>query len=403
MTESTPPIVGGPNRFMDVLPRLNDDEEYEPTPIPFTVLYRVGMAERAMYEPTDGTYLGMWLRDGLEKRPFESSINRKHAVYVNEMRLGEEVPIMWLLQSIAALATPLFIVHPPEVLGRITGTDVDVPVENKIIYLAQRLGAFNLPMFVAFYPSNHGLSATEYTLLFRYARSMFMAYAPMVSFVWVAPSYQSTSNSPFFPGNDAVDWVAVQLMAEHDVENSSGFSIDIIERLEPFYMAFQARHPIMLLPVGVSHWSQNDFVFRINEAGNEITRVYDTIRVAFPRVRMIVYGDGFGIGLKDDFSITSDPELRAIYRQAINHEHFVSNLVQDATTSPRWVRSVFNGYYFDGKVYVDVQTIERELFINTPSNIFEINERSFVEISHIEERAIHIDPVHEVIFINLLN
>jgi len=400
MTENPPQIIGGPNRFMDVLPRLVDDEEYEPIPIPFTVLYRVAMAERAMYEPTDGTYLGMWLRDGLEKRPFESSVGKKHAVYVEEMRLGEEVPVMWLLQCIAALATPLFIIHPPEVLGRVIGTDVDVPVENKIIYLAQRLGAFNLPMFVAFYPTNHGLTAAEYTLLFRYARSMFMAYAPMVSFVWVAPSHQSTSSNPFFPGHDAVDWVAVQLMAERDGE---GFSIDIIEDLEPFYMAFQARHPIMLLPVGVSHWSRADFIFRINEAGDEITHVYDTIRLAFPRVRMIVYGDGFGIGSQDDFSITSDPELREIYSRVINHEHFLSTIERDASTSPRWVRSVFNGYYFDGKVYVDVQTIERELLITTPGNIFEIDGRSFVEISYIEERAIHIDPVHQVIFINILN
>ena len=398
-SDNPPDVIGVPNRFIEnVLPRVIEEEPPDITPIPFTVLHRVEIAERAMYEPTYGTYIGAWLRDETTPRDFERIIGRSHAVYANEMRLGEEIPITWILHCIASLSTPLIIVHPPEVPGRTVGTDIDVPLNDQIVYLAQRLGAFNLPMFVAFYPSDHGMTAAEYTLLFRYAHAMFMAYAPMIAFVWIAPDATATANSPFFPGHDAVDWVAVKLLAGRDSYN---FTQDIIEELEPFYMAFQARHPIMLLPIGVSHRSRTDFVFRIRDAADEIIRVYEAIQYTFPRVRLVIYGDNFVLSpsTNDDFSITVDSNLIKAYYSAINHEHFITNLETNALASERWVRSAFTGYYIAGEFFIDVRTLERELFLSPPFST-EINERDFVETSLILERSITSNTENKVIFID---
>jgi len=344
----------------------------ENLPTPIAALHYAENATRGFYEPQDGIYLGAWLLPGYQNRDFTSRAGQDHAVFAYEMTLCEELPFTWLLQNMADRATPLFVINPP--------LHDDVPIGDMLAALAQRLGMFNLPMFIVFYPPGHELVPAEYSVVFRYARAVFLRYAPQAAFVWMAPNVMSTIRNPFFPGSDAVDWVAVSLLTERD---ESGYLPDTFETFAPFYHMFEAHHPIMILPLGVSHFSQLTHSYHLSCAATEIKRVYQTLS-SFPRVGLVVYGDAFGFvrDTRDDFAISIEPELMQAYGKAITNELFLPTLSrQTGGQTGRWVRSPHMGYYFDGEFFVDIETLQ-DLSLPLPQTV-EINGRYFANIKNI--------------------
>jgi hypothetical protein len=252
-TENNPShIIGTPRRSINVAyeeaTEVYKAEESEPQQ--FAVLFREdanNTTRYAMFEPSEGAYLAAWLSPDAAIRRFEYNAGKKHAVYIAEMYLCGEIPLTWLLHCIASLSTPMLIIHPP------IYPDDELPVEQ-IVDIAQRLGSFNLPMFITFFPE-HDFPAAEFTTIFRIARNAFITHAPQIAFVWVAPSYTATPQTPFYPSHNIVDWVALPLMACWTAEN--GFT-DVISQLEVFYNSFSNYKPIMILPLGVSHFTRGD-------------------------------------------------------------------------------------------------------------------------------------------------
>jgi len=378
MTDSPAPITGTPrSRSFEIshVDASTQGEAVENYPMQVPVLFQIENTTRGIYEPSEGVYLGAWLAPHTSKRNFIDQTNKNHAVFVHEMYLCEEIPINWLLQCIAVLATPLFVVHPPQ------DENSEIPIGDKISHLAQRLGAFNLPMFVAFYPPGHGMIPQEYSVIFRYARALFLQHAPQVAFVWVAPGVESTTRNPFFPGHDAVDWVGVSLLAQRD---NDGFVGDIIEQFTPFYHEFQAHHPMMVLPLGVSHFSRSDHIYHLQEAAAEILRTYQAL-AGFPRLGLVVYADAFRLApaTQDDFSVSTENDLISAYTKAIANMHFISILESDAPQEPGWARSAFTGYYWEGRIYVDTETLTTELSIPMPRTTIEMNGRIFTDAGRI--------------------
>jgi len=372
VTDNPAPIYGiPPSRSGATLSGTYDDSVSHDNslPIPIAILHQTENKTRGIYEPTDGIYLGAWLLPHKPKRDFTNDVGR-HAVFVREMHLCEEVPATWLLQCMAVHAVPLFIIHPP------LDDDSETPIGDKISRLAERLGAFNLPMFVAFYPPGHGLIPAEYSVLFRYARAIFLSNAPQVAFVWTAPNMYSTIRNPFFPGSDAVDWVGVPVFSNGSC---------VVETFAEFYHGFQEHHPIMVLPLGVSHFTTKGHSYRISEAMSEIPKVYQAL-AGFPRVGLVVYGDAFGFipATRDDFSITIEPKLLEAYGKAILNNHFMTQLEENPRNEPRWVRSNFMGYYMEGQIYVNVGTLN-ELSISVPRTTIEIGGEVFADSRIISE------------------
>ena len=431
----------------------------EDRPVPLTVLYRGQAASRGMYEPSQGVYLGAWLHPSTGFRTFESEAGR-HAAYVFEMHLEDDIPVNWLLNVIAAQATPVLIIHPPRAAFDYAE---DTLHSDLIIQLAYRLGAFNLPMFVAFYPLPYAtqgavvsgggmiaettdtvaLDATEYTLMFRYARAVFMQYAPLAAFVWVAPGLHATPQNAFYPGHAAVDWVGVSLLARRDeiemhttdrhtagqpgesfgqtimlenetlnetISEPNGFVSDIVADFEPFYMAFHEYKPIMLLPLGISHFSRIDYTYHITPAAHELSRVYHALANGFPRLGMIVYNDR--IGVPDNFSITVEESLTQAYAEATRNtlatalptpshvNHFMTSIEKNAPVSLTWVRSAFHGYRWQDRIFINPNTLSQEIGVSLPrGSLTEINAQGFLDISRIDSINAGVDLERGVVLI----
>ena len=360
-------------------------------PLPFTVLYAGDDIARAMYEPAAGAYLGAWLWPGLYKPDFEEMVEKKHAAFALEIMLGDELPATWILQAIAAQAAPVIVLRLPDSAAE------DFPL-SEITMFAHELGRYNLPAFVVFnpLPPGPGMGPEDYVLLFRYARIIFRTYAPMTAFVWHGSGNHATPESPFYPGHDAVDWVSISLTAPQGPE---GFFNDIPAELAPFYVSFQQYKPIMILPIGIGHFSRRDYVYRVPGAAAEIKRVYEIIRNNFPRVRMVVYANhGMTTPQGDDFSITREKITIQAYRDAIADSHFLSRVEAGGDVGPMWMLSALHGYYYDGQIFID-----REILTARPQRLpsasKEINGRAYVEAGAVRGLEFEVDHARQIIWL----
>jgi len=357
----------------------------ENLPVAVPVLHKIENSIRATYEP-EGIYLGAWLSASTPQRDFLTQAGRNHAVFVHEMHADDEIPVMWILQCIAAMATPLFVIHPPRC--------EEAPAGEWITYLAYRLGTFNLPMFVVFYPTGlgaaHDLNPQEYSVIYRFSRATFSFHAPQAAFVWYTPSLDSTTRNPFFPGHDVVDWVAVSLFGEEH-----------LEAFESFYHRFRAFHPMMVLPLGVSHFSRQNHTYRVPEAAEEIGRIYQALS-GFPRVGLIVYGDAFGLSRTniDDFSIFIEEDLMAAYNSAIQGEHFLATIERSPQATATWSRDSRLAYLYDGRIYLDIETLA-DLSIPAPRGAVEINGRSFIDAARLSGFGIYFCADKNVVFVGI--
>ena len=386
-------LGGGQTRLGTANESPSDETAY---PMPVSVLFPTQNMVRAMYEPSEGIHLAAWLPPAMELRSFVAQSGHNHAAFVYELPLCQPVPTSWVLQCMSVMAAPIFVVYPPHQPCE------ETPIGETIAALAQAMGEFNMPMFVAFYPTTgyygHGLAPAEYSIIFRYARAIFMHYAPQVTFVWVAPSVNATIRNPFFPGHDAVDWIGVELLASR---GSYGFTHCAIETFAPFYHMFAPHHPIMLLPLGVSHFSRHNHAYEVEEAEAEILRLYQAL-ASFPRVGLVAYADAFGVARtgKDDFAITVEKRLVAAYNKAAYNPHFLPVLQTAESHTPRLARSPHLGYFWQGNMYISIATLA-ELNISAPRQTVEFGGSLFVCSSRISGRNVWFCEVRQVIMLDV--
>jgi hypothetical protein len=351
-----------------------------PEPKPYTVLYETTGLSLAMYEPAAGCYLGAIPDGGM--KDFENRTGKKHAVYAAAWHLDGEYPGTWMLQCIAAQATPLIFIHSGK-MGFSTWA---------VRQAAQKLGEYNIPLFVAFEPFNRENSAAAYTLHYRYARAVFMEYAPLAAFVWLTDA--DADSGAYYPGHDAVDWVGLRVMAEWEQD---GFFPDIKGALETFYRRYHWDKPVMLAPAGICHFSERDYVYRIPEAADELRSLYEDIRYHFPRVKMVAYMDKQTNG--GDFSVSNERALLDVYRQSVSDRYFLSAVERESRTRG-WRRSDWEGYVIDGRVYIHEKTAD--LFLYAAAEKLTVNGMLYVDADRLTERFIITDHERGVIFIYTL-
>ena len=374
-----PPFVGTPRGRSDeavpVYATLDD-----PTPMAVPVLFRQQGRALGLHEPTQGAFIGAWQEGDafLSPRLFNEATEKSHAIFTHEIVLGEALPFAWILQVMAADAMPLFILHDnPELFDDLLPVDA-------LSALAQALGSYDVPMFLAFFPQagNPDKRADAFVTAFRLARIIFRVYAPQVAFVWVPPggSAAATPLHPYYPGHDVVDWVGLPLM---QLRPREGTRRDLLEEMRPFYEAFHQHVPIMILPLGISHFSRALHRYYMDEAAADIRALYAALP-AFPRVGAVVYRDLPRFGANwDDLGITKECEIREAYAQAIQDTYFLSRagaIAQDGAEA-MWVRSTFHGYVYGGRFFVDVETIHQELNRVHRGASIEINGRLYVDIN----------------------
>jgi hypothetical protein len=171
-----------------------------------------------------------------------------------------------------------------------------------------------------------------------------------------------------------VDWVGLSVLVLRTVD---GPSVDIEEVLAPVHQHFQHHKPIMLLPVGISHFSRARYVYYMEETMEEIRQLYAALP-GFPGVKAIVWFDRLRYGSQwDTLSITREHEILRAYAQAVADVYFISAFPPTGTGSvQKKLRANNAGYYYNGLYYINIDTLN-ELNINYSGEVTERDSRLY--------------------------
>jgi hypothetical protein len=313
-------------------------------PVRYTVLYETQDLTRALYEPSVGCYTGVLPSPDENLREYNEYF--AHEVYVADYDADGDEPAEFMLSCIAAQVTPMLVIRPSEEGGLI----------NQMYEAANWLGAYNIAMFVALLPvePDMTLTADEYRVYFREAHSLFNRLAPMAAVVWLADGEVENADE-YYPGDNAVDWVGLTC---HSGFENGALTDDIIEKLDGFYMTYQEEKPVMLCPFGVSHFSDTDYRYYIEEAAAELRRIYGAVRDAYPRVKLMAVTDVnlIGSGGHYNYSFSQNEELTDAYLEALDDSYFGVKLnVNGGEDLYGWLRGDETAYFFDDRPYIGAE------------------------------------------------
>ncbi len=279
----------------------------------------------SLYEPSEGCYLGADIttnkRIDFDIHQFETLTKKKQCIFSYDMDLNDSYPLTWILSCISQIKTASITITPP---SGILSAD-----SEKLTKLAQNFGEFYVPIFVNFYPIQENYDPKKYIAIYKQARTIFKEHASNVSFVWSVDSEFIFDSAKYYPGNDYVDWVGINLQKPITTKENEQ---NIFNTLDYFYYEYQKTKPIMITGLAISHFSSKDHIYRTTEASREIESTYHSIIENYPRVKAIIYSDvneeesDSTKKTKNNYSITDDETVLNGYSKAINKEQFLTQI-----------------------------------------------------------------------------
>ena len=352
----------------------------------------------SMFEPENGVYLGAYILSNRHvdsnMEEFEELVGRKHALFTHKMRLGDPFPEEWLLKCIALMRTPNII---------LTYGNPDNPFEmRKITETAQQLGQFYVPMILHFFPEQrqHGFNPEEYIDFFRESRRIFAEYASNVAFVFTIFEDDVLDSDVFYPGDDYVDWVGINIFKSIS-EDGSPFIENTLNRFDVFYHTYGRNKPIIISGFGVSHFSTINHIYHPVLAGEQIQQFYQTILDSYPRVKAIIYMDVNTISnptemnYRDNFSVTANSIVLDFYRNVIQDERLLSYVDFGAGGQiiPQLVKSPFSAYKINENFYISknilIYDFKKSNIAHLENYKLELNGDTYYNLSVLQVDSIH--------------
>lgn len=327
-------------------------------------LYRSISRPLSLYEPKEGCYLGAYILSNsdinFDIETFEKITEISHAIYLRNMRLGAIFPIEWVLECTSRMKTPCIILQPPS---------KDFPYQDYLLEeTAKEFGYYFIPMFVQFYPNPHQYdNPKEYKDFFLKARKTFKEYAPNVAFIWSVNLENCKDSLTYYPGDEAVDWIGIDVYDSIYIRNEKN-DRNVFEDIDYIYYTFQGKKPMMISQLGISHYSNKDHGYYIDEAAQKITTLYNTIRTHYPQIKGINYMDFDNIEVapdgmgQDNFKITGESQLTEAYKKALKDHYFIDSLDIQTTSAveKQWIVSYYPIYKQNEKIYISEKVIKYE-------------------------------------------
>lgn len=348
----------------------------------------------AKYEPQSGCYLGvdteenMGGEDTIDK--FESLVGTEHQIYVKKMKIGELYPLQWVLECYSKGKMPMITMYPYDNYGAFD--------KKYIEQSAKDFGMIDVPIFVQLLPNPvmYGVKSEDYVEYFRFVRESFKQNAPNVAFVWSIDRNVIKESEAFYPGDDFVDWVGLNVFDEIGKETEN----DIWKQLDYYYYSFQKRKPLMISQLGISHYSTKNHSYQIEEASIKIEDFYNKIQQNYPRIKAIVYVNQNNIdktplsAVRSDFTVTGDTNLIASYERAIEGEYFG----EKKTKGIELFKSPFPGFVVDEHIYISENTWKYDMEGKDEVPVIILNGMKFVEL---ERTKTQVDAVKKKLFISM--
>ncbi len=318
----------------------------------------------SLYEPKEGIYLGAYILNSAYSenniKKFEELTEKKHALYTYYTKIDSPFPEEWILTCISEMKIPNIIINR-------SNDKMPFRLDN-IENIAKKYGEFYVPIFIHIYPEPHNQAYTpeEYINFYKYVREVFKKYASNVAFVWTLNEKDVLDSDMYYPGDEYVDWVGLDIFK--DLNDDADSQKDIFNNLDYFYYKYQKRKPIMISQLGVAYFSTQNYNYKTLESKDEIKNIYQNISEYYPRIKAINYIDfneiqGNNDKIKKNYSVTDNSVILDSYKSAISNNKYLSNI--DFTTGDevvkQLIKSPFLAYKIDNKTYFSEKSVTNHL------------------------------------------
>lgn len=328
---------------------------------------------RAKFEPRQGTYLGAYIdldpkidqtykdHTGITRRipdQFEKLTGRKHASYFFYLGYGRPAPTDW----IALMGMQKRVVH----VALEPNIGLQYVLDNAYLNkLAEDLGNTKIPIFLRFASEMNGDwlawhgNPTLYKEKFRLVAQKMKEKAPNVAMVWCPYATPLGPVQSYYPGDDVVDWVGVNIYnVTYFNQNSKtpAKHVGPTELLDPIYKWYAARKPIIIGEYGATHYSALEGTSQPDFAIGCIRALYSAIPRQYPRVKAICYFNTNNMDLaharNNNYAVTHHPRVLAAYREAISSPWFLSDVVEEQPEIKPQPMPIKDGAQISGTVLI---------------------------------------------------
>ncbi|NHN30940.1 stalk domain-containing protein [Paenibacillus agricola] len=293
----------------------------------------------AKFEPEYGTYIGMYSEQDPEMQnnfiKSESIYGSKHAHYLAYTPYDQPFPKQYAVRAKEA-GSALQIAWEPS-----NGLD-SVQDNAHLREWARAAKATGIPIFLRYASEMNGNwvvwhgDPQKYIEKFRLIHDVMAQEAPNVAMVWSPGDVPSYSIDDYYPGDDYVDWVGVNMYTE-PYENGDPAQGDMsatspIERLDKLYKTYSDRKPLMISETAVSHYEHATDESFTDYALLNLHRLYQVMPLKYPRLKSINY---FNVDLGDresrnNYLLADNEAMKELYSSMIAAPYYLKKVEQGA-------------------------------------------------------------------------
>jgi|GEM_PF-761902 len=327
----------------------------------------------AKYEPALGCYLGAYIDFDTElKSPvanigetlhqdpaaFERLVGKQHAMYFFYVGYGKPLPYEWVCWLAAHNKFVHIALEPNDGLDKVQN---DAYLQK----FADDMARSGAKIFLRFASemngnwTNYWKDPEEYQRKFRLVSKVMKRRAPNVAMVWCPYMIPTNTIDRYYPGDDATDWVGVNVYNVTYHNNSllePGEEEHPCDLLAYVYDHYAARKPMMLCEYAASHHAGCEGRIRPDFAARKILTLYNALPRLFPRIKCINYFDSNTLVFandhaSNDYSVTDNPTVNGAYRLAISSPYYLEAPLPDRAPPPPFLpMKLTSGELLQGKV-----------------------------------------------------
>ncbi len=287
----------------------------------------------AAAQPT-GCYIGAYI----EQDPvvagdielFERLVGKEQATYMCYLGYGEPFPSAWAGKVIGYGALPHIAWEPNNGLE-------EVQDDAYLRRWAQAAAQTEAPILLRFASEMNGTwmpysgNPDQYVEKWRLVYRVIKEVAPNVIMVWCPFATPRRTIPLYYPGDDYVDWVGVNIYAVlyNDGDLARPAPDDQIDNLRYVYDLYGARKPIAICEYAATHHCTASQQLASGFASRKMREMYQAVRGQFPSVVLLNWFsvDAASDGLaRNDYAVTTDNLVLDTYRELIADEYFLAQL-----------------------------------------------------------------------------
>ncbi len=288
----------------------------------------------AGYIPAEGCYLGAYIHldhnSGGDLDEFERIVGVEHASYFHYVGYGSPFPFRWVREMHSRGILPHIAWEPNDGLDPVRDDDY---LRGWMEAAARTEG----PIFLRYASEMNGTwqaysgDPEEYIEKWKLVTRIARQLAPNVIMVWCPFATPQSTIDDYYPGDEWVDWVAVNIYSVHhyDGDIRKPAIDDPREQLRYVYDLHADTKPIAICEYAATHYCAACDTDVTDFGVTQMARLYESLPTEFPRVKMVTWFsvDAIGRGLaENNYSLTCSEAFMDRYREMVDNPYFLNRL-----------------------------------------------------------------------------